>query len=960
MFIGAYLFFAFCTTAQHYEFKQLSSSEGLVGSSVYSSIEDTAGFIWFATNRTISRYDGKNFTHYGKAEGYTEEGAYLIYRDKKNTIWVISFNFKLFYFDGTKFVRFATIPDACWLCEDDDGLFHVATRKNVIYSLKSKKIVQSRPVKSNSYIFNFIAIDNVKLLYSDGSNVYVHDGKDSRLILASTCDLFIAPPRMLKLVNGDALISDCGNIYYFDTKTEKLTLCFTQKDMLVVGFFEDRENQDIMIATNQGVFKFPQGKLHLAPMHFLKDQIIYGIAKSAEGIYWFCSGNGGVFNGNFLARHFTKQDGLLADVQFIRASNGQVFFSSPVGYIGVLKDNGLTITLKTLIPSFYSHINKAIKLPSGEVHFINKGTNHVQHKALPNTYQYGNRRYLLFDNQEVLFYVENVNGFPRYSYVKTNKPVSEKVISPNFILKNNAMFRTPNALIGDSVFVYLYDKGYITATIKKTGVYYIKYPVPNMTLSHVITTPSGNLVFATKANGIVMKTAKGNLHISTANGLISNYCTNVYFENNQLWVSTEQGLSRIKFTSTADEVYSIENYTSDDFLISDNVKDIGVTDSLVYVATDKGISIFNPNKFAPRHDNPRVYIKSSTINSSKVNHLQPFIVPYDQNNLTIYYEAITMRKALPVNYRYRLIGIDTGFTYTKENNVNYAKLPAGKYEFIVYASTAKKVWSKYPAIIRFTVTEAFWQTTWFSVLLIGFIVLIIFTVIQRRYALLKTTQENEKRRIESELKALRLQMNPHFIFNTLNSLQKFILQYKPIEANKYIAKFSRLMRWILAYSDKQQITLQEELEFLNLYIELEQLRFVNTFSCKISLDETINKQSVLMPSLIIQPFIENAIKYGLTEKNKTEKGILQVIFKTADNLLYVTITDNGVGRDIIKQRQKLEINKPESTGIKSTTERLVILHANKVANPVVITDLFDDKGYAVGTKVELIIPLKYA
>ncbi len=961
LFTGVCLFFACYVCAQHYAFKQLTSTEGLIGSSVYSSVEDTSGFMWFATNRAICRYDGKNFISFGKAEGYTEEGAYFIYKDKRQVIWAISFNFKLFYFNGTRFIEFTAIPNASWLCEDDSGLIHVATRSRKIETINNLKVIQRITPKSDKPLdllaFNIVALSKSRWLCSGNNMIYLTSGLKAKLVLSESCNLYVSPSRLYQLANGNVLLSVCSNIYLFDAKKETFTLYYAGQNMTTVGFFEDRENGDLFIATGNGVLRFLQGKPSLNPIRFLNDLSIHAIGKSKEGFYWFCTRQKGIFYGHFLSRHLTKQDGLLSDVQYIRASKGNVFYSSIDGNIGVLKDNGLSVTLNKLVSSSYSYIDKAVKLLNGEVHFVNSGIGPIKYDYLSDTYAKENKIFFLFDNQDVLFYGRTDTGSFYFS-TKTKALINNIVIDINNVVKAHSL-RRPDAIIGDSIFVYIYAKGYVTATVKPDGFYYRKYSYPKTTLNKIVPTCLGNLVLSTKANGIVIKTPKGNQYLNTSNGLVSNYCNNIYYENNQLWVCTEQGLSRITLSST-DQVLSIKNYTSDDYLLSNNVIDIGIADSLVYVTTDEGISIFNPNKPIQQPHSPGVYMVSTSISGHQVNHQQAFVIPYDQNNLSIYYEAITMKKSSPVSYRYRLKGIDTGYTYTTESNVNYAKLPAGKYEFIVYATSGNDIWSQYPATIEFTVTEPFWQTTWFSLLLILLIALVVLLIIKRRDVLLRLKQENKKRLVESELKALRLQMNPHFIFNTLNSLQRFILQYKPIEANQYIAKFSKLMRWIMAYSDKQQISLQEELEFLNLYIELEQLRFVNTFITYIELAEGLEPRQIFIPSLVIQPFVENAIKYGLTEKLKTEKGVLELFIKTSNNQLYVAITDNGVGRDIVKQRQKTELNKPESTGIKSTTERLVMLHANKVANPVVITDLFDDKGQAAGTKVELIIPLKYA
>jgi LytS/YehU family sensor histidine kinase len=198
-------------------------------------------------------------------------------------------------------------------------------------------------------------------------------------------------------------------------------------------------------------------------------------------------------------------------------------------------------------------------------------------------------------------------------------------------------------------------------------------------------------------------------------------------------------------------------------------------------------------------------------------------------------------------------------------------------------------------------------------------------------------------------------MNPHFIFYTLNSLQTFVLLNKPLAANHYIAKFSSLVRWIMSYSAKQRITLEMELEFLKTYIELEQLRFEEQFTALIEVDEELHVADTYIPSLVVQPFVENAIKYGLT--GKKEKGLLKIVFKRQGNCVCVTIEDNGIGRVHVLQEQRASDKAFESTGIKNTEERLRLISGDHSKDKLVeIIDLYEHED-PTGTKVILIIPI---
>ncbi|TAE89042.1 MAG: hypothetical protein EAY81_02450, partial [Bacteroidetes bacterium] len=516
------LFGVFGATAQHYEFKHLGSLDGLIGNSVYSTIEDTSGFVWFATNRTICRYDGNQFTYFGKNEGYTEDGAYFIYKDKNATIWVISFNFKLFYYDGSRFIEFTAIPGASWLCEDDSGLIHVLTRSGSIQTVQGLKVIKSSKTFPK-LLFNVVALSNKKWLLSGDNAIYLSDGTSIKRLLVETCALYVSPTRLYKLANGSVLISICSNLYIYNVETQKVTLFYSEENLTTVGFFEDTESKDIFITSSHGVLKFSGGNLFAKPIHMLEDKVIHALGKSKEGFYWFCSSTQGIFYGNFSSRHITPKDGLPADVKFIRASKKGVFFASLKGTVGTLTNNGEYLIPKVLVPSSFTYIQKAVKLLNDEVHFLSSGFNPIKYKGLSDKYLNNSRMYFLHDNQEVLHYYRKDTGGFTFS-TKTDRIISNNIIDPDVFSKRTWMVRLPTAVLGDSMFIFITNNGYVTATNRKNGVYYKKYKMPGISLAQVIPSPSGHLIFSTQTRGIIIKTGNTTQHITTANGLISNYC----------------------------------------------------------------------------------------------------------------------------------------------------------------------------------------------------------------------------------------------------------------------------------------------------------------------------------------------------------------------------------------------------------------------------------------------------
>ena len=232
-----------------------------------------------------------------------------------------------------------------------------------------------------------------------------------------------------------------------------------------------------------------------------------------------------------------------------------------------------------------------------------------------------------------------------------------------------------------------------------------------------------------------------------------------------------------------------------------------------------------------------------------------------------------------------------------------------------------------------------------------------------KYEAEKRLRESEILRLQAtrlQMKALRAQMNPHFLFNALNSIQHYITSNEVTFAAKYLSKFAKLMRRSLEYSDEEIISLEEEVEFLHDYLEINaKLRFGDKLSYIITVDEELEEDIIGVPTMIIQPYVENAIEHGLRPK---ENGCIQVNFYAMeeDDCLLCVIEDNGVGREKAKALQQASTNHQDhkSMGTSITEKRLQILHnSEEAASFVNIIDLFDAQGEPIGTRVEVVIPI---
>jgi len=260
-------------------------------------------------------------------------------------------------------------------------------------------------------------------------------------------------------------------------------------------------------------------------------------------------------------------------------------------------------------------------------------------------------------------------------------------------------------------------------------------------------------------------------------------------------------------------------------------------------------------------------------------------------------------------------------------------------------------------------------------LLVGIVALIVlFIILARNFFLkkrsadqLRLLAENEleieklhhtKKLSELEMQVLRVQMNPHFIFNSLNSINRFILRNNKTDASEYLTKFSRLVRMILQNSQNAVITLENELDSLKLYLELEMLRFDHQFTYNITIDDGVDIAILKVPPLVIQPFVENAIWHGLMPKETS--GRVDIHISSEHGFLFIKITDDGVGRAHAPERQQAQAASHRPLGLQITSQRINMTHdAKHGILPVCIEDMVDDCGNPAGTEVTLKLPLQY-
>ncbi len=469
----------------------------------------------------------------------------------------------------------------------------------------------------------------------------------------------------------------------------------------------------------------------------------------------------------------------------------------------------------------------------------------------------------------------------------------------------------------------------------------------------------GNLWLTTTGHGLFQITKARDRCISYGHRP-SNVIASVVADTlDNLWISTINGMYRYDIVNMQFTPYDEQDgLLNNDF----NFKAAAITPyHTVFFGNKTGLLGFSPADMAGkplRNSTPRIsMLRISGIDTPAAIYAKKTVrLPYNKNFIDIGFALPEFSKPLSHRYRYRLQPFDPQWREAghEQPAAAYTNLPPGSYRFVVYDAADGVHWSKTPAVFNFVIRPAFWQTLWFRAGGALLILLLTAWLLYRR-VLAVVNREREKNRIEKEiasleLRALQAQMDPHFIFNAINSIQHFVLHNDVLAANDYLSRFARLMRLFLESSKNRYISLQNELELLHLYVQLEQLRFEDKFAYEIEVDKRLDKKRVNIPPSIVQPFIENAIHHGLV--HLPGKGHLHISFAwVGGDKLVCTIDDNGIGRKQSAALKEQQGRRHISRGMQLIEERV------KTYNFIDGQDIqihITDKEQ--GTRVEIILP----
>ncbi|WP_131537364.1 ligand-binding sensor domain-containing protein [Pedobacter nototheniae] len=966
------VFYSSKTFAQTTYLPHYTSKNGLASNNCYYILQDKKGFIWIATDGGLSRFDGTNFQNFTIEDGLPDTQILQIREDREGRLWFLALNGQLSYFQDGKFynrdnnkllkeLSFNTVVVS--FLEDKLGRIWLGTNSNLIALWDGKSIKKFvSPHANNQFTNTFIHEDEKGNIFSYSDlNVQKFDGKNFNLINSSVqplsymsaCNMpgqtlvYLDQGGVKELKNGNVqslinvpqnLIKNVSGYFYYDRIAKEVWLANANgvlamnqsgktiqylQDISVNQAIKD-SNQNMWFATNQGIYMLPNANARLSIIDAesgLSSNVIKSITKDAKNRLWLGTDDAVVDVLNI--SNYNVQEIGLTDFKKYRVvkqitydpKNQSIYFASDYG-MGVFKNiyntyddvsylkevnNSMFVVKHFSLSEKDNHL--ALALSSGVVFLSDRikklEFNSLKYKEKEDFFK--DRSYHAFYDREGNLWFSNISGLSQFSNGKLIK-------------------------------------------------HYEKNLLLTKRINDIQQLEDGSLILATDGYGLIFyKNNKITRLITQNDGLTSNVCKKVFVKNNEIWVLTSKGVNKIANYPNEPTVLNFD-YGKD--LLSDDINSLYIDDSTAYFGTNRGLILFKYNNSSISRNLPKVYVTSIIKDKERLPlNKTNFTFETGNNTILFTFSAVDFTTS-DITYRYRL-NENSNWVETRIRRLDFSSLQPGDYVFEVSAKSQNSNWGP-SAKIAFSIKKHFWQSLWFLsllILLVGYIFYKIAVYITRK----QKDKEQEQLRLKNKIlmleqQALQAMMNPHFVFNVMNSIQHYINTQNTASANKVLTGFARLIRKNLEICTKSYISLEEELEYLNLYLKLEKNRFGDKLQYAFIIDPEIELEETFVPSMLLQPYVENAIWHGIMPKETGGKIHIKMQLENETHL-NIEIIDDGIGIDnSLKSKKESHISK----GMQLTQERLNLL-GQIGAKPIHLTV----KQNAVnGTTVFISIPLK--
>lgn len=939
----------------------LTEKDGLPDIEIYDIIEDKRGFIWIAANKGLYRYDGRKFKKYTHPEkkGLSVFGLKF---DNQNRLWCNNISGQFFFINShDNLEHFKTLknhkgqlPNFFFYKEKVITFFRGKTLEIDLKTKESKPLLPKNKWWDTAFIQNdtlFGTFNNL-LQYKKGTqinNKYLINPKGFKKRL--TKSFKIGNNYFLQSINKKGL-----SVYNLKTSTEIINISteiINKKKFLRCAFKDDNF---VWFCLDNGVYKYKlDNNKFLFEEHLFSDKIITKIIKDKNNNYWFSTLRNGIFIVPNIAVKKNKNIDNTTISSLVKLNDSTIVYGLMNG--NIYRKNIITnetkqypkITSQKVEKIAYNGKNKLL------ISFQNQGylldINSETFKLINIGRNRGNAKDISFINaDEFLFAGYNFSDIVNIKTQSYKKLASKRSYVIHFNKKTN------NCYIGFVNEAERFNKNLQSEIVT--------YQDKSFFTSDIDNTIDGTVWFATYTKGIIGKNDKTTYNYKIKDGLLSNEITKIKAYNEFLWIVTSKGIQRFN-TKTK----TFNSITSKDGLSFLNVSDLVVCGNKLILVTNKGMYEIDKDKVFSSKKISDFYFTKIMVEDEEVSIKNKYDFSPETNKVQFQFHTNGFMAEKHVKYFYKLKDNQKKWTVLPENanQITFNNLSADTYNFQLKKVSTINNQETSVQNIKFKINKPFYKKLSFVILTVSSLILLIIVYFKKKLqqqekekSLLLEQAAKEKELVFLKLENLRSQMNPHFVFNALNSIQEYILLNQKNLAGDYLGKFADLIRMYLHQSTQAFITIAEEEEALEQYLELEKLRFEDLLNYSIIIKGIADKSNIKIPTMLVQPYVENALKHGLLHRRKERE--LNIVFELTQSVNYITciITDNGIGREKSKELKELRNIKHKSFATKANKDRLTLLnYERKEKIGVKIIDLYTENNQAKGTQVIIKIPFKY-
>lgn len=943
-----YLLIVSClVNAQQPSYFKLGEEE-LSGINIYDIIQDKNQQYWFATSQGIIKFNGYSFERI-TCPDMLSNSVFDLQLDYDNSVFCKNLSGQIFQIKNNLCSVFFQVPDSLITPEiyySFDNNNHLIVITNTIIKVKKNGDVAflEEKIQKSKYFLEPSRLRDSSIIFYNYRNHEFLTLKD---------DILKTQQLEQEGKNNFFIKSFYLNnkLHYYDIKTGKL-LNNIENNISIISNFKPvsneqellryyADNNNLWIARQAGGVMAFDAKLHSLynGTTIFRNNIIASFCKDNEGnILLGTFGEGLIIIPNLNLVDIKLPD-LNAKITRVTSTNdNNIFLGTQDGRIYKIDSSHFT---SIFIDKQNKNIEVLEYLPeSNELLFDDKSPNFLNLTskkltkanlgAIKDFEQIAPNRYLLASNRGVSSYTFNPKKKIWHLEILNNFVGRTNCVNFDSSTKTIYAGTVQGLKIGNDKHTSYYTHNN-KALICKDILYY-----------------EGRIYITTQNDGVLV--FKNNRLIdqwTTEDGLISNATKQIKDYKGKLFLSTNLGLQILNENGAV-----LHTLNKSEGIYTNNIIDFEIRNDQIWMVHQKGIQTIKISDIKTFDYAPTITFEKLKVNDSTISIINNSVFEHTQNRFEFHVHTSNIKYKNEIKYYYQLNGIDKGWQINNYDNkkIEYKSLPPGKYSFKIKAVCRLK--ESQELSYNFTITKPIWQSWWFYLtfsIIGGSSTIIFFRIRIRR---IKYRTELEKQLKVSEITAIKAQMNPHFIFNAINSIQDLILKGDIDNSYNYIIKFSQLVRQTLDFSDKEFIDIEDEIQLLEVYLELEKLRFKDDFEYTINLN---NANDLKVPPMLIQPFVENAIKHGLLHREGLKK--LDISFEK-DAVLKCIVTDNGIGRkeaQEIKERQRKNHKSFSINAIKNRFEIMKAQHTEDLG--INYSDILINNEIK-GTKVIIKLPFK--